>query len=195
MRNRKPVPVYGQTSHVIWSVSRDRKLLSIFGAGAATMPDVTSAIGMSIDDVHRERPHILAIIDRLLAGEVIHERAEYDGSIWMVEAAPCYDNGEVCGCAGVSFQLGAVDPPKKHAWKVSGLPQGRHGHLRNGDVFVKTEGVPGVAQGSRCSDAEFMETMLAYSRYLEPVTSPSSPCPDPVQPVSVAGRRRLQLLL
>lgn len=170
---RYPAP--NQAEHFVWCIGSDRRITSLVGGAAKKIPGLD--IGLTVDEINADRPDILAFVNRLFDGEEVAMKVVVDGVWWMMEGGPCWLNGKVIGCAGVTYALERKPEPQRQRWKAIGPASTLHPDVSVGDVIVKTEGVSGVTKFNTHTDAEFMEWMVRSGRQLEPIHPSQSVAP------------------
>lgn len=99
--------VLDNTPVVLWVIDRARKFTASLGQALRRFGlEEGQVVGWSVDEVYRERPDTLRMIQEALAGASISYRTEVVGRSWDSHLAPIRDGaGEVIGALGVSFDV------------------------------------------------------------------------------------------
>jgi hypothetical protein len=146
--------------HVVWTANRKGVINQVLGSPGR----VEGMLGLSVWALSQDCPPLAKLFRTLYAGEAAREFVPWsDGTLWVVEARPTIGTrGRVIGALGTSWLLepdtfpAPVEFTREREWRMRGLPAGQLGPFRNGDRFLKVDGIAGLSVGRRVSDGDFL---------------------------------------
>lgn len=177
-RAAEAVPQLTFPPFLAWRVSADGRFVSAIGSAADEYAVASELLGQDFRAALADDPGAIARIERALSGIPVAEIHTSWGARWFTLASM-----GARGVDGWSVMLpeGAGEDPssgqRRRTWEMEGV-RSEAGGYRDGDVFVKVNGRPGVAMGRRISDEEFLALHMEHGSSVH-LTSDSAP-PRPV---------------
>lgn len=105
------LPRFRAPDHLAWFIGPRGYLLQCDGTGMDRLQGKLKQ-GQHVDELSEGRPDLAAMFAHLLDGNAHRGVMEFGGSLWFVEAAPVYRDGEFLGVSGTSVALQEDEAPK-----------------------------------------------------------------------------------